>query len=83
MKVTLAGPDDLGYWVLHDENGNAFPLVKRDEDHPAAARLFGWAPTEGTDEVEDARLWLLDHIGDEIEAPLAAVAYFRELESEE
>ena len=87
MKVTLAGPGDLGYWFLHDENGNAFPLVERHEDHPAGAALFGWtAPEAVTDQEEiigSALNWLMDHISDEIEAPPEAVAYFRELAGEE
>ena len=32
MKVTLAGPDDLGRWVLHSPTGLAYPLVQRHED---------------------------------------------------
>ena len=72
MKVTLAGPDDLGYWFLHDENGNAFPLVEDHVDHSAAAALFGWTAPEGvTDQeeiIQDALDWLNDHISDEIEA---------------
>src|ERR1700691_2198684 len=47
MKVTLAGPDDLGYWFLHDEDGNGFPLVEDHAGHPAAAALFGWTAPEG------------------------------------
>jgi hypothetical protein len=87
MKVTLVGPDDLGYWFLHDDDGNSFPLVERHEDHPAAAALFGWTAPEGvTDEeeiIESALDWLNDHIGDEIKAPPVVVAYFRKLEGDE
>lgn len=87
MKVTLAGPDDLGYWFLHDEDGNAFPLVEDHEDHPAAAALFGWtAPegvTDGEEIIQDTLDGLMDCIGDEIEAPKEAVEYFRELEEAE
>jgi len=87
MKVTLAGPDDLGLWVLHDENGNAFPLVEDQEDHLAAASLFGWTAPEGvTDEediIQDALDFLMENIGEEIEAPKEAVEYFRELTGDE
>jgi hypothetical protein len=87
MKVTLAGPDDLGYWFLHDEDGNAFPLVQRHEEHPAAAALFGWSAPEGvTDEeaiIQSALDWLMDCISEEIEAPPEAVEFFRDLEEDE
>jgi hypothetical protein len=87
MKVTLMGPDDLGYWFLTDEDGNAFPLVERHEDHPVAAALFGWTAPEGvTDEeeiIQDALAWLNEHISDEIEAPPEAVEFFRALEADE
>ncbi len=87
MKVTLAGPDDLGYWFLHDEDGNAFPLVEDHASHPAAAALFGWTAPEGvTDEeeiIQDALDCLMDHISDEIEAPPHVEAFFRELEGNE
>lgn len=56
MTVTLVGPDDLGYWFLHDANGNSFPLVERHEDHPAAAVPAGW------ERVEDAT-WFADSSG--------------------
>ena len=83
MKVTLAGPDDLGNWFLHDDDGNAYPLVERWADHPAAGALFGWtAPEEVADQdeiIESARLWLMDKIGDEVEAPKDVAEYFREL----
>jgi hypothetical protein len=87
MIVTLAGPDDLGYWFLDDENGRSFPLVQRHEDHPKAAALFGWKPPKRiTDEekIIDAAIdFLMDHIGEEIEAPEEAVKYFRELEEDD
>jgi hypothetical protein len=86
MKVTLSGPDDLGYWFLHDENGNAFPLVERHEEHPAGAALFGWTAPEGITDQEEvivsALEWLMDHIGEEITAPPEAVEFFRELEED-
>lgn len=87
MKVTLMGPSDLGEWYLVDDEANSYPLVERHEDHPAAAELFGWSAPEGiTDEeeiVQDALNWLMDHIGDDIEAPKDVAAYFRELEADE
>ncbi len=87
MKVELVGPDDLGYWFLVDGDGNSFPFVERHEGHPAAAALIGWkAPKGVTDEeelIDSAIDFLMDHIGDEIEAPKEAVEYFRELESED
>lgn len=87
MKVTLAGPDDLGYWFLEDDEGNAFPFVERHEDHPAAAALFGWTAPAGVTEqeeiIQDALDWLNEHIGDEITAPPEAVEFFRDLEEDE
>ncbi len=87
MKVTLMGPDDLGYWFLTDEDGNAFPLVERNEDHPAAAVLFGWtAPEDITDEeaiIQDALNRLMDCIGDEIEAPAHVAEFFQQLNGDE
>lgn len=87
MQVILVGPDDLGYWFLEDENGNAFPLVQRHEDHPAAAELFGWTTPEGVTNkkaiIESALDWLMDHIEDEIEAPPHVVEFFRKLADED
>ena len=87
MKVTLTGPDDLGYWFLEDEDGNAYPLVQEHEGHPAAAALFGWTAPEGvTDEeeiIQDALGWLMDHISEEVDAPQHVEAFFRELNDEE
>ena len=83
MLVTLMGPDDLGHWVLADENGNSFPLVERHEDHPAAASLFGWTTPAVTDEeeiIQDALDWLMDHIGEDIEAPKDIEAHLIEAE---
>ncbi len=81
MKVTLSGHDDLGHWFLHDENGNAFPLVVKDQDHLAAAALFGWVDSEEVidERIESARLWLMDCIGDEIDAPAHVEEFFLEL----
>jgi hypothetical protein len=73
MKVSLAGPDELGYWFLHDENGNAYPFVERHQDHAAAATLFGWKAPEGVTDDEElinsAIAFLMDCISDEIEVP--------------
>lgn len=85
MKVTLVGPDDLGRWFLDDENGNSFPLVERHEEHPGAAAFFGWAAPDGlTDEeiIQDALDWLMENIGEEIEAPPDVRAYFEKIEAE-
>ncbi len=86
MLVTLMGPDDLGHWMLADENGNSFPLVECHEDHPAAASLFGWTAPEGvTDEeeiIQDALDWIMDHINENIEAPKDVAEYFGELAKE-
>jgi hypothetical protein len=87
MKVELAGPDDLGYWFLVDGDGNSFPLVESHEAHPAAATLFGWEAPEGvTDEeeiIDSAIDYLMENIGEEIEAPKEAVEYFRELNEDD
>lgn len=87
MKVELTGPDDLGFWYLTDEDGNSFPLVESYEAHPAAATLFGWNAPEGLEDeeavIQDAIEWLMDYIGEEINAPQEALDYFRELEEEE
>jgi hypothetical protein len=86
MKVTLAGPNDLGYWFLDDENGNSFPLVERHEDHPKAAALFGWKAPEGVTDAEeiinDAIDWLTDHAGEDFKAPKHVVKFFRDLAAE-
>jgi hypothetical protein len=85
-KVTLTGPDDLGRWFLDDENGNSLPLVERHEEHPGAAELFGWTSPDGItaeeEIIQDALDWLMENIGEEIDAPPDAVAYFEELEAE-
>lgn len=83
MTVTLVGPDDLGYWFLHDENGNSFPLVERHKDHPAAAAFFGWKAPEGvTDEeeiIDSAIDFLMENTGEDFEAPQHVAEFFREL----
>ena len=84
MKVTLVGPDELGYWFLHDENGNAYPFVERHEDHPAAAALLGWTAPEGvTDEealIDSAIDFLMENSGEDFDAPKHVAKFFRELE---
>ncbi|HEX7378725.1 MAG TPA: hypothetical protein VF278_16510 [Pirellulales bacterium] len=85
MKVTLAGPDDLGHWFLDDEHGNSFPLVERHEDHPAAATRFGWQPPDGATDDEtilNALDWLMENIGEEIDAPRDVKAYFEALDAD-
>jgi hypothetical protein len=86
MKTTLAGPDDLGFWFLHDDDGNSFPLVARHEDHPVAARMLGWQSREGITDAEaiiqDALEWLMEHIGEDFEAPHEVVAYFDDLQED-
>ena len=78
MKVSLSGPDDLGYWFLDDENGRSFPLIERYEDHPDAAVSLGWKrPEDITDQEEliDAAIdWLRDHAGEDFNAPKHVVA---------
>lgn len=87
MKVELTGPDDLGFWYLTNADGNFFPLVETHEGHPAAAALFGWLAREGIEDreaiIQDALVFLMDHIGDEIEASKEVVDYFSELEEED
>ena len=84
MKVTLVGPDELGFWFLHDENGNAYPFVERHADHPAAAALLGWTAPEGvTDEeetIDNAIDFLMDKSGEDFEAPNHVAKFFQELE---
>jgi hypothetical protein len=59
----------------------------RHEDHPKAATLFGWTAPEGvTDEeeiIDSAIDFLMENIGEEIEAPKEAVEYFLELEEDD
>jgi hypothetical protein len=87
MRLELTGPDDLGVWYLTNADGNAFPFIESHEGHPAAAALFGWQTPEGVEDweaiIQDALVFLMEHIGDEIEAPEEAVDYFRELEEED
>jgi hypothetical protein len=87
MQVSLAGPTELGHWFLENEDGNAYPLVERHEDHPKAAALFGWTAPEGVtdqEEIIDSAIdCLMDHISDEIEAPKEVADYFRELNEDD
>ena len=87
MKVTLEGPDDLGYWYLTDDEGNAFEFVTRHEDHPNAAASLGWKQPEGIEDQEeitvDALDWLNDHSGEEFEAPAHVAEYFNQLYKEQ
>jgi hypothetical protein len=81
MKVTLMGPDDDGKWFLADRRGNDFAVVEAWEDHPAAAKLLGWMPTddEHNDEtIEDARAFLLKHVGEDFTAPLHIANHFQQ-----
>lgn len=86
MNVTLMGPDDLGYWVLTDNDGNTYPLVARHEDHPSAAESLGWlAPEEITDQEEliDAALdWLMMNTGEDFEAPPHVAEFFERRQAE-
>jgi hypothetical protein len=87
MRVILAGPDDLGYWFLVDDAGNTFPLVQDDEEHMQAAALFGWVEPAGLAEsqeiIDDAIDWLMEHIGEEIDAPMHVERFFLDLYQEE
>ena len=86
MRVTLVGPDDLGYWFLMDEKGNSFPLVESHEDHPVGASFLGWQLAEDFDHdetIECALEWLMDHSGDEFNAPKHVVEYFEQSHQEE
>jgi hypothetical protein len=83
MKVTLAGPDDLGFWFVTDEKGRSFPLVDRHEDHPKGAALLGWNAPEGVtdqEEIIDSALdWLWVHTGEDFEAPPHVAEFIRQM----
>lgn len=83
MRVTLMGPDDLGRWYLADHDGNSFPFVERHEDHPRVAAMLGWQASDGISEkhalITDALDWLMDHTGDDFEAPPHVATFFRQL----
>lgn len=83
MKVTLMGPDDEGRWVLADSKGNDFPLVEKWDDHPAAAKLLGWVPSQPDEEqsdemIEEAQEFLMEHSGDDFKAPLHVAQFFEQ-----
>lgn len=86
MIVTLAGPDDHGFWFLDDKSGRSFQLVESFEDHPSAAALLGWnAPESVTDEkaiILDAIDWLNDHVSENFKAPLHIAEYFKQFDDE-
>lgn len=87
MRVTLMGPGELGHWFLTDNDGNSFTLVEHHEDHPAGASMLGWTTPKGiTDEeeiIQDALGWLMDHTGEDFDAPAEVADFFREFEDEE
>ena len=85
MIVTLMGPDNLGYWFLTDDEGNSFPFVASHEDHLKAA-LLGWNRPIGIDDEEaitNALDWLMEHTGEDFDAPQIVVEYFEELYDDE
>ncbi len=86
MKVTLMGPDDLGFWFLVDENANSFPFVERHEDHPAAAAQLGWKVPKGVtsnEELIDSAIdFLMKNTGEDFKAPKHVVEFFEKLEAE-
>lgn len=86
MIVTLAGPDDHGFWFLDDKSGRSFQLVESFEDHPSAAALLGWNAPEGVEDekaiILDAMDWLNDHVSEKFNAPLHVVEYFKEFDGE-
>lgn len=86
MIVTLAGPDDQGFWFLDDDNGRSFQLVECFEDHPQAAALLGWTCPDGvTDEsaiIFAAMDYLNDHVSESFKAPLHIAEYFKQFDDE-
>jgi hypothetical protein len=85
MKLTLVGPDDSGFWFLENDNGLSWQLVERRTDHPGAAALFGWVAADGATEdeqAEAAREFLVENIGDQMEAPRHIATHFEEMERE-
>ena len=79
------GPDNLGGWVLTDEDGNSFPFVTSHEDHLNAA-LLGWERPIGIDDEEEAIMsaldWLMENTGEDFDAPKIVAEYFEELYGE-
>lgn len=85
MIVALMGPDNLGCWFLTDDDGNSYPFVTSHEDHLNAAML-GWDRPVGIDDEEaimDALDWLLEHTGEDFDAPEIVAQYFDQLYSEQ
>ena len=81
MIVCLMGPDDLGHWFLTDDEGNTYPFVASHEDHLNAA-LLGWDRPDGIDDEEailNALDWLMEHTGEDFDAPQIVAEYFKEL----
>jgi len=78
MRVTLQGPDELGFCVLTDDDGNTYPLVTKTEDFLYAAKLFGW--TGGT--IDEAIDYVTEMNGEEIEAPPQIEEFFLRLYAE-
>ena len=81
MIVTLMGPDDLGAWVLTDDDGNSYPFVSSHEDH-LNAQFFGWKKPDSIEEKEaimDALDWLMEHSGEEFVAPQHVTEYFNQI----
>jgi hypothetical protein len=84
MILTLVGPDDSGFWYLEDAAGNDWRVVERWSDHPGAAALFGWiAPNGASDDeqVVSARDFLMERIGDSIQAPLHIAEHFEQFQT--
>jgi len=75
------GSDDLGGWVLTDDDGNSYPFVTSHEDH-LNATMLGWDRPNGIDD-EDAIMnaldWLMEHTGEDFDAPQMVIEYFGEL----
>ena len=85
MIVCLMGPENLGAWFLTDDDGNTFPLVASHEDHLNAA-LLGWERPNGIDDQEaivNALDWLMEHTGEDFDAPQTVIEYFEELYAEQ
>lgn len=78
MQLTLQGPDELGFCVLTDDDGNTYPLVTKTEDYLSAAKLFGW--TGGT--IDEAIEFVTEMNGEDIEAPPHIEEYFLSLYAE-
>lgn len=85
MRLTLVGPDDSGFWHLENDNGMTWQVVERWADHPGAAALLGWTSLDAMtddEQAEAAREFLMEHIGDQIEAPRHIAQHFEQRERE-